>query len=178
MRGAVDVGARNGRVAARVDGLGLGCDDPVRRGGVVEVHRAEPGEARARRRDARQLGRAVLPRLPGRGLAPPVAAQGDVPHVVRDDAVGAFEVDLSVAVHVLDGQRPLTKGIIAKIVEGERNELEFRVGVGGIGARRDELVRRVVLVGGNQQSAAEAGAGFADGAAERVFVGTTPTAEN
>ena len=43
-----------------------------------------------------------------------------------------------------------------------------------VGTRGDELVRGVVLVGGNQQSAAEAGTGFADGAAERVFVGTTP----
>ena len=36
------------------------------------------------------------------------------------------------------------------------------------------LVRGIVLVGGNQQSATEARAGFADGAAERVFVGTAP----
>ena len=43
-----------------------------------------------------------------------------------------------------------------------------------IGTGGDELVRGVVLVGGNQQSAAEAGAGLADGATERVFVGTTP----
>ena len=38
----------------------------------------------------------------------------------------------------------------------------------------DELVRGVVLVGGNQQSAAEARAGFGDGAAERVFVAAAP----
>ena len=44
-----------------------------------------------------------------------------------------------------------------------------------IGTGDDELVRGVVLVGGDQQSAAEAGAGFADGAAERIFVRTTPT---
>ena len=50
-----------------------------------------------------------------------------------------------------------------------------RIFVQRVSARGDELVRGVVLVGGNQQSAAEAGAGFADGAAERVFVGTTPT---
>ena len=43
-----------------------------------------------------------------------------------------------------------------------------------IGTGDDELVRGVVLVGGDQQSAAEARAGFADGAADRVFVGTTP----
>ena len=43
-----------------------------------------------------------------------------------------------------------------------------------VGTRGDELVRGVVLVGGDQQSAAEAGAGFADGAAERIFVGTAP----
>ena len=36
------------------------------------------------------------------------------------------------------------------------------------------MVCRVVLVGGDQQSAAETGTGLADGAAERVFVGTTP----
>ena len=111
VRDAVEVGARDGRVAARVEGAGFGNETA-----------AEPRETRTRRRDARQLGRAVPTRLPGRGLPPPVAAQGDVPRVVRDDAVDAFEVDLSVAVHVLDGQRPLTKGIIAKIVEGERNK--------------------------------------------------------
>ena len=44
-----------------------------------------------------------------------------------------------------------------------------------VSARGDELVRGVVLVGGNQQSAAEAGAGLADGATECVFVETTPT---
>ena len=43
-----------------------------------------------------------------------------------------------------------------------------------VGTGCDELVRRVVLVGGDQQSAAEARTGLADGAAERVFVGTTP----
>ena len=37
-----------------------------------------------------------------------------------------------------------------------------------VGTRGDELVRGVVLVGGNQQSAAEAGTGFADRAAEGV----------
>ena len=40
---------------------------------------------------------------------------------------------------------------------------------------RDELVRGVVLVGGNQQSAVEAGAGLADGAPERVVVVAAPT---
>ena len=39
----------------------------------------------------------------------------------------------------------------------------------------DELVRCVVLVGGNQQSTVKAGAGFGDGAAERVFVAVVPT---
>ena len=39
---------------------------------------------------------------------------------------------------------------------------------------RDELVRGVVLVGGDEETAAEAGVGFADRAAERVFVSTTP----
>ena len=37
-----------------------------------------------------------------------------------------------------------------------------------IGTGDDELVRGVVLVGGDQQSAAEAGTGFADRAAECV----------
>ena len=44
----------------------------------------------------------------------------------------------------------------------------------GIGARGDELVRRVVLVGGDEECAAETRAGFGDGATKRVFVGTTP----
>ena len=39
----------------------------------------------------------------------------------------------------------------------------------------DELVRGVVLVRGDEECAAEAGTGFADRAAEGVFVGTTPT---
>ena len=69
----------------------------------------------------------------------------------------------------------MAERIIAKIGGGERNELEFRVGVGGIGARRNELIRGVVLVGGDEECAAEAGTGFADGATECVFVGTTPT---
>jgi hypothetical protein len=52
--------------------------------------------------------------------------------------------------------------------------LEFRVGVGGIGARRNELIRDVVLVRSNEECAAEAGVGLADGATECVFVETTP----
>ena len=43
------------------------------------------------------------------------------------------------------------------------------VGTGG-----DELVCCVVLVGGDEETAAEAGTGFADGAAEDVFIRTTP----
>ena len=39
---------------------------------------------------------------------------------------------------------------------------------------RDELVRGVVLVGGDEKTAAEARTGLADGAAERVFVAATP----
>ena len=39
---------------------------------------------------------------------------------------------------------------------------------------RDELVCRVVLVEGDEECAAEAGAGFGDGATERVFSGTRP----
>ena len=43
-----------------------------------------------------------------------------------------------------------------------------------VSARGDELVCRVVLVGGDEECAAEAGTGFADGATERVFVAATP----
>ena len=43
-----------------------------------------------------------------------------------------------------------------------------------IGTGDDELVRRVVLVGGDEECAAEAGAGFADRAAERIFIRTRP----
>ena len=43
-----------------------------------------------------------------------------------------------------------------------------------IGSRGDELVRRVVLVGGDEECAAEAGAGLADDAAEGIFIRTTP----
>ena len=114
-----------------------------------------------------------MPRLPRRGLAPPVAVEQNVPRVVRDDAVGVAPVNLAVQVHVGDGQAPLTKGIIAKIGVGQR--CRCRIFVQHISACGDELVRRVVLVGGDEECAAEAGAGFADGAAERVFVGTTPT---
>ena len=55
--------------------------------------------------------------------------------------------------------------------------MNWRIGecwVGGVLTYSDELVRGVVLVGRNQKSAAETGTGFADGAAKRVFVGTTP----
>ena len=43
-----------------------------------------------------------------------------------------------------------------------------------IGTCRCKLVRGVVFVGRNQQSAAEAGAGLADRAAERVLVAAAP----
>ena len=43
-----------------------------------------------------------------------------------------------------------------------------------VSARGDELVRRVVLVGGDEECAAEAGTGFADCAAEGIFIRTTP----
>ena len=49
-----------------------------------------------------------------------------------------------------------------------------RIFVQHVSARGDELVRGVVLVRGYEECAAEARAGFADGAADRVFVGTTP----
>ena len=44
------------------------------------------------------------------------------------------------------------------------------VGTGG-----DELVRGVVLVGGDEECAAEAGTDFGDGAAEGVFIRTRPS---
>ena len=106
--------------------------------------------------DAGHGGRSVLACLPRRGLAPPIAVERDVPRVVRDDAVRVVPVDQVVEVHVGDGQIPLTKGIIAKIGGGERRKLRGLRRL-GIGARGDELVRGVVLVGGNQHSAAEAG---------------------
>ena len=119
------------------------------------------GRCRGRDRSRRRVGRAVE-----------VSAR-----IVRDDAVGVAPVDLVVEVHVGDGQVPFTTIIIAKTGGGERRKLRGlrRLRRLGIGASGDELVRGVVLVGGDQQSAAEAGAGFADGATERVFVGTTPT---
>ena len=43
-----------------------------------------------------------------------------------------------------------------------------------VGTCRCKLVRGVVLVGGDEECAAEAGTDFGDGAAEGVFVGTTP----
>ena len=43
-----------------------------------------------------------------------------------------------------------------------------------VGTGCDELVCRVVLVEGDQQSAAEAGTGLADHAAEGIFIRTTP----
>ena len=44
----------------------------------------------------------------------------------------------------------------------------------GIGARGDELVRRVVLVRGDEECAAETRAGFRDGATKRVLVAAAP----
>ena len=44
-----------------------------------------------------------------------------------------------------------------------------RIFVQRLVARGDELVRRVVLVGGDEKTAAEAGTGFTDRAAEGVF---------
>lgn len=63
--------------------------------------------------DAGQGGRAVGAGLPGRRLAPPVAVEQNVPHVVRDDAVGGAPVNLAVQVHVGDGQGSLAGRIIA-----------------------------------------------------------------
>ena len=96
-----------------------------------------------------------MARLPGRTFAPPVTVERDVPRVVRDDAVRVVPVDLIVAVHVGDGQAPLTKGIIAKIGVGQR--CRCRIFVQRVSARSDELVRCVVLVGGDEECAAEAG---------------------
>ena len=74
---------------------------------------ANPREAGAGEADAGQGGRAVLARLPGRTLAPPVAIEHDIPRIVRDDAVRVVPVDLAVEVHVGDGVGSFTKGIIA-----------------------------------------------------------------
>ena len=114
-----------------------------------------------------------MPRLPGRTFAPPVTVERNVPRVVRDDAVRVVPVNLAVEVHVGVGQAPLTKGIIAKIGVGQR--CRCRIFVQHVSARGDELVCGVVLVGGDEECAAEAGTGFADCAAEGVFIRTTPT---
>ena len=113
-----------------------------------------------------------MARLPGRTFTPPVAVERDVPRVVRDDAVRVVPVDLVVEVHVGDGQVPFTEGIIAKIGVGQR--CRCRIFVQRVSARGDELVRDVVLVGGDEETAAEAGTGFADCAAEGIFIRTTP----
>ena len=96
-----------------------------------------------------------MARLPGRTFAPPVAVERNVPRVVRDDAVRVVPVDLVVEVHVGDDQVPFTKGIIAKIGVGQR--CRCRIFVQHVSARGDELVRGVVLVGGDEETAAEAG---------------------
>mgnify|MGYP003289328211 CR=1 FL=1 len=159
---AVEVGASDRFVAERIDGT-------VLRNKAV----TQPGEAGAGEAHKRQFRRAVLARLPGRTFAPPVAVEQNVPRVVRDDAVRVVPVDLAVEVHVGDGQGSLAERIIAKIGVGQR--CRCRIFVQHVSARGDELVRRVVLVGGDEECAAEAGAGFADCAAECVFVGTIPT---
>ena len=169
--GTVEVGAGDGGVAERVEGMDLGNKETLRRGRsprpTIMSRQTGTGDA-----DAGQGGGAVLPRLPGRTFAPPVTVERNVPRVVRDDAVRVVPVNLAVEVHVGVGQAPLTKGIIAKIGVGQR--CRCRIFVQHVSARGDELVRSVVLVGGNQQSAAEAGAGLADGAADGVFVGAAP----
>ena len=173
--GTVEGGAGDGGVVERVVGMGFGNKDGSflnkRRGRRFPIA-GQPREAGAGESNTGQRGRTVLARLPRGGLAPPVAVEQNVPRVVRDDAVGVAPVDLVVEVHVGDGQGSFTKGIIAKIGVGQR--CRCRIFVQHISACGDELVRRVVLVGGDQQSAAEAGAGFADGAAERIFIRTRP----
>ena len=114
-----------------------------------------------------------MPRLPRRTFAPPIAIEHDKAHIVRDDAVGVAPVDLVVQVHVFDGQVSFSKSIIAKIGVGLR--CRCRIFVQHITARGDKLVRGVVLVGGDEQSAAEAGTGFADRTAKRVFIRARPT---
>ena len=85
---------------------------PLRGRGILPIF-ANPREAGAGETDAGQGGGTVLPRLPGRTFAPPVAVERDVPRVVRDDAVRVVPVDLVVEVHVGDGQGPLAERIIA-----------------------------------------------------------------
>ena len=128
----VEVGAGDRFVIEGVVGAGLGNKDgsslnkrrgrrtprsrpfgrPLRGRGIL-LTAGQPCEAGARTAHKRQLRGAVLARLPGRTFAPPVAVKRDIPRVVRDDAVRVVPVDLAVAVHVGDGQIPLTKGIIA-----------------------------------------------------------------
>ena len=120
--GTVEVGAGDCFVVEGVKGTGLGGEEPrasaSRRGRRRYGVTAQPGEAGARTAHKRQLGGAVLARLPCRRLAPPVAVERDVLRVVRDDVVRVAPVDLAVEVHVGVGQAPLTKGIIAKIGVG------------------------------------------------------------
>ena len=67
----------------------------------------------------------------------------------------------------------MAERIIAYISVGER--CRCRIFVQRITAGCNELVRGVVLVRSNEECAAEAGTGFADCAAEGVFIRTTPT---
>ena len=102
----VEVGAGDGGVVERVVGMGLGNKETLRRGQsprpTIMSRQTGTGEA-----DAGEGGRAVFARLPGRTFSPPVAVERNVPRVVRDDAVGIAPVDLSVQVHVGDGQGSL-----------------------------------------------------------------------
>ena len=67
----------------------------------------------------------------------------------------------------------MAERIIAYIGVAERSRC--RIFVQRITAGCNELVRGVVLVRSNEECAAEAGTGFADCAAEGVFIRTTPT---
>ena len=67
----------------------------------------------------------------------------------------------------------MAERIIAYIGVAER--CRCRIFVQRITAGCNELVRGVVLVRSNEECAAEAGTGFADCAAEGVFIRTTPT---
>ena len=122
----VEEGAGDGDVVEGVEGTGLGNKDgsflnkrrgrrtprsrpfgrPLRGRGILPIF-ANPREAGAGTAHKRQLGGAVLARLPRRRFTPPVAVERNVPRVVRDDAVGVAPVNLAVQVHVGDGQGSL-----------------------------------------------------------------------
>ena len=111
--GTVEEGAGDRFVAEGVEGVGFGSEDTCGDRNVAAPTAGQPSEASARPTHKRQFGRAVLARLPRGRFAPPGTIERDVPRVVRGDAVSVVPVDLSVQVHVGDGQGSLAERIIA-----------------------------------------------------------------